>query len=381
MRIVYLYQELAFWGGADRVITEKANYLADICNYEVFMVTTCQNHPIVFPLSPNVKHIDMGINFYEQYKYPLIKRIFIYLKLIRKYRRELEKLLKSIKPDITITTLCKDLDVITSIKDGSFKIAEAHLAKEFVRDLHIYKRKSLPYKIMGKILSCRTNRAIKKLDGFVVLSNSDAYNWREIREATVIPNSLPFYPSETSKCEHKKIISIGRLEEQKGYDMLIKAWSIVHHKHLDWEINIFGKGTLKKRLDIEIEKEGITNSFIIKEPVQNIVEKYIESSFYVMSSRFEGFGMVLIEAMACGLPVISFDCPDGPSDIISDNEDGILVKNGNIEELAEKICFLIENDEIRRKMGEAARKNVKRYMPDVVMQEWILLFKSLNNAK
>lgn len=377
MKIVYLYQELAFWSGADRVITEKANYFADVCNYEVYMITTCQKHPMVFPLSPKVKHIDIGIDFHEQYKYSLYKRFFIYFKLIHKYKKNLTKILTSIKPDFTITTLCKDMDIITSIQDGSKKIAEAHLAKEFVRDLHLYKKKNILYKITGVILNYRTNKVIKKLDGFVVLSTKDAKNWEKVRKATIIPNSLPFYPTESSKCENKKIISVGRLEDQKGYDMLIKAWDIIAKKYPGWTIHIYGDGSLKNKLTDEINQRGLSSSLKIENPTPDIINKYIDSSIYVMSSRFEGFGMVLIEAMSCGLPVISFDCPDGPSEIITNNKDGILVENGNINELAEKISYLIENENSRKRMGIAAKENTKRYLPYFVMQKWISLFNSL----
>ena len=260
------------------------------------------------------------------------------------------------------------------------KIAEAHLARKYVRDLHLFQQKNILYRILGRVLTFRLNQTIKKLDAFVVLTQNDANNWKRIREASVIPNSLPFYPLQTSNCLSKEIISIGRLENQKGYDLLLKAWKIVTQKHPEWIIRVFGIGTLYEKFNKEILENELSETFIIEKPVQNIVDKYIDSSFYVMSSRYEGFGMVLIEAMACGLPVISFDCPDGPSDIISDNEDGLLVKNGSIEELAKKICILIENDDIRKKMGLAARKNVKRYMPNTVMQKWITLFESLNRT-
>jgi len=122
-------------------------------------------------------------------------------------------------------------------------------------------------------------------------------------------------------------------------------------------------------------------SFLMLEPVANIADKYAESSIYVMSSRYEGFGMALIESMACGTPVISFDCPNGPADIIHDGEDGLLAEPGNIAQLAEKVCYLIENEEKRFQMGNVAREKVKSYLPEPIMQRWIDLFETLINNK
>jgi len=172
---------------------------------------------------------------------------------------------------------------------------------------------------------------------------------------------------------------VGRFYAQKGFDMLIEAWGIVAEKYPEWQLNIYGNGEFKDQLNAQIKEKGLTSSITLKDPVSNIVDKYTESSAYVMSSRFEGFGMVLIEAMACGLPVISFDCPDGPSDIIKDGEDGLLVENGNISKLADSILKLIENEDLRIRMGQKARENVKRYNHDIIMQKWVELFHTLKH--
>lgn len=291
----------------------------------------------------------------------------------------MEELLKFLKLDFTISAISREIDFLTSIDDGSIKIVEAHVSKIFLRNLHLMKNKNILYQITRYIWTKRLESAIKEFAALIVLTTDDAKHWENIKKAIVIPNSLPFYPDKTSNCESKKIISVGRLNEQKGYNMLLKAWQNIAPIHPEWSIHIYGNGELKGELLKEIESKRLSNSFFIEEPVTNITDKYSESSFYVMSSRFEGFGMVLIEAMACGLPTISFDCPNGPADIIANNEDGYLVTNGNIAELAEKINYLIENEETRKSMGIKARENVKRYLPDKVISKWIELFESLKN--
>lgn len=377
-KIVYLYPALDTVGGADRVITEKANYLAERCNCEVYIITAHQNgKPLHFPLSPKVKHIDLGIDFTKQYAHSFLVRSLIYLRLVRRYRSKLSETLRGLRADITITTISRDIDFLYKLKDGSKKVAEAHIAKPYIRNIHLMLESKGVYRIAGKIWTRKLEKAIKRFDALVVLTERDANSWNGIKKAVVIPNSLPFYPERSSACTEKKIISVGRLNEQKGYDMLIEAWEIVHNEHPDWTLTLYGNGELRGKLDALIDTKAFGNTFIISEPVKNIPDKYLESSIYVMSSRFEGFGMVLAEAMACGVPCISFDCPHGPADVIKDGEDGILVENGNIRLLADRINYLIEHKEERIRMGSLARKNIGRYAPGLVMEKWLDLFGKL----
>lgn len=378
MKIVYIYPALSTVGGADRIITEKANYFADIHGYEVYIITTHQNGiQIYFPLSPKVNHIDLDINFNKQYNHSFFMRGWIYFKLLRKYKEKLSKALFSLRPDFTITTISRDIDFLTSIKDGSIKIAEAHNAKPFLRNLHLMRKRSFPYRIVSKVWTKRMEKAISKFSALVVLTEKDMKDWEGIIEATVIPNSVAFYPNSVSTCKNKQIISVGRLTEQKGYDLLLNAWGEIAKKYFEWKLIIYGEGEEHNKLKKEIKKLNLQNSVIIKEPVSNIMDKYLDSSFYVLSSRFEGFGLVLIEAMACGLPCIAFNCPNGPADIIKNGEDGILVKNGDIKALTKAMEHLICNPNIREQMGKMARLNVQRYNPEIIMQKWISLFESL----
>ena len=158
---------------------------------------------------------------------------------------------------------------------------------------------------------------------------------------------------------------------------MIEAWESVSKRHPDWTLNVYGEGEDEGRLREIIAGKGLERSFVIHKPTKNIMEKYLESSIYAMSSRFEGFGMVLIEAMACGVPCVSFDCPYGPADVIKDGEDGFIVRYLDSKELADKICFLIENEETRKLMGRKARENIRRYSRETVMRKWTDLFEKV----
>jgi glycosyltransferase involved in cell wall biosynthesis len=164
------------------------------------------------------------------------------------------------------------------------------------------------------------------------------------------------------------------LNEQKGYEYLIDAWTIVHRRHPDWILNVYGSGEMYDDLLSRIRKNGITDSLIINDPTSDIVSKYLECSFYIMSSRFEGFPMVLLEAMSCGLPCVSFDCPTGARDIIEDEYNGYLVEYLKVENLADRICDMIEDVDLRKEMGKHSKESVMSYLPEKIMKSWVSLF-------
>lgn len=382
MKIAYIYTALTSFGGVDRILTIKANYFAEQLGYEVYIITNSQaGRPPVFPLSPKVRHIDLDTDFDEQYHYGIIKRYFCYRRLMKQYRQRLETALYEIKPDIVLTTCGRDLDFLTEIKDGSKKIGESHIAKQYCRNFHLMEAKGGIYKIVAKYWRRKQEKSIAKLDALVVLTNHDAESWNKVKKATVIPNPISITATNISTCTNKRIISVGRLSEQKGFDMLIEAWEIVARKHTDWTLEIYGEGELKKELEGLISKKNLNATLHLCGKTKDIAEKYAESSIYVMSSRFEGFGLVLVEAMSSGMPCVSFDCPHGPSDIIRNNEDGILVENGNIKKLAESIIYLIENESERTRMGKQAIMSSQRYCTQKIMQKWAELFKKLKNKE
>ena len=377
MKIFYIYTALLTKGGADRVLTEKANWLAEH-GYEITIITDTQMGRVpVFPLSSKVKLHDLAIDFSQEYKHSLPLRIWWYFKLMRQYKERLKDYLFQERPDIVITTLGRDLDFLTDINDGSIKIGESHIARHFSRNFHLLEQRGGVYWLLAKYGRWKQENSVRKLDGLVLLTKLDAIDWGNATNIYIIPNALPFYPLESSSCKNPKAICVGRLNEQKGIEYLIDAWNLVNRAHPDWFLNIYGSGEIKEKLQNRINQYHLSTTIFINDPTDDIINKYLDSSIYIMSSRFEGFGMVLLEAMSCGVPCISFDCPYGPSDIIRNGEDGILVEYLNTKALADNICKLIENPKLRKEMGAKAKKNIARFSRENVMRQWTDLFKEL----
>jgi glycosyltransferase involved in cell wall biosynthesis len=213
-------------------------------------------------------------------------------------------------------------------------------------------------------------------DKFVVLTQDNLNEWN-LPNTVVIPNPLSFYPENQSSLTNKTVIAVGKHTYQKGFDRLLHSWAAILQTQPDWILEIYGKADEKQRLYQLAKQLQIDNSVRFFEPVPDIATRFLHASIFAFSSRFEGFGMVLIEAMACGVPCVSYDCPCGPSDIIRSGEDGFLVSNNDTVAFTQQLLQLIENRELRLKMGAQAKINVKRYLPEVVVKQWDELFKSL----
>ncbi len=378
LKIVYCIPSLHYSGGMERVLSLKANYFAEVYGYEITIILTDgkMENPF-YELSSLVKIINLNINFDELHDKSFFNKIILYVKKQRIYKKKLKECIFNIRPNFTISMLRRDINFINSINDGSLKIGEIHINKINFRDfagenLFYLIKKTIAYFWMKQLIN-----QLKKLDRFITLTEEDKMLWTELKNVQTINNPLSFFPDRISQCENKQIIAAGRYVPQKGFDLLIEAWSLVEKKHPDWKLLIFGDGD-RKLLENILNKNNLQNCYL-KHSTNDIASEFINSSIYVLSSRFEGFGMVIIEAMACGVPPIAFDCPCGPKDIINNFKDGILVKSEDIKELADKICFLIENEDIRKEMGINARKNAERFKIEHIAEQWKLLFEELIN--
>lgn len=377
MKIVYVVGGLLAPNGMSSVLSSKINYLAEHTDYEIYMILTEKaGHPWYYQIHPKVQWVNFNINFDELDTMPLYKKVFCYALKQRKYKKMFTDYLMQIRPDITVSTVRREINFINDIPDGSKKIGEIHFNKSNYRNIHLPFVPSFVNTYLSDRWMGRLQRQIAKLDRFVVLTKKDAVNWKGLDNLTVIPNFISHLPSDVSTCTNKKAIAVGRYDPVKGFDLLIEAWRMVYQHHPDWQLYIYGAGNRDAWQSIA-NAYGMASVVHCEGPMSDIEKKYVESSFLVLSSRNEGFGLVMVEAMAAGLPVVAFDCPCGPSDIITPQEDGILVENGNVKKLGEAICCLIDNPTMRQRYGVKARENANRFSQGDVMSLWIHLFEQI----
>ena len=264
-------------------------------------------------------------------------------------------------------------DLVCGIRCRALKVVESHEARIFTMSDKGLSRGFLS-RLFMRYYKYRYFRRIEcKADVVVTLTHGDAKEWQRARSIEVIPNFTMMEMPRVSSCDSKKVIAVGRLEWQKGFDRLVEAWQTVERRHPDWQLSIYGTGTLRESLERQIQELAL-RQVVIHDFTPSIAEAYAESSVFVLSSRFEGFGLVLIEAMKAGLPCVTFDCPFGPSDVVVDGECGFVVADGDIPQLARRLCQLIEDDKLRKQLSKAALERVKVFDVDVVMQQWKTLF-------
>ena len=376
-KIVYCTPALYSAGGTERVVSVKANYFADVLGYDVtIIVTEGKNGNSFFPLSDKVKVINLGLNFEELWNISFVKKVLLYLKKQRKYKKLLTNELLRIRPDITITTLRREINFINEIPDGSIKIGEQHLSRTNYRKIDA--RFSKFYEIsFFRWWKDRVVTSLTKLDRLVVLTSDAASEWPEIPNITMIPDPLPIKVSNCSPLSAKRVITIGRYSYEKGYDLLLKVWSIVEKRSTDWQLDIFAMGDPTPYIKIMDELSIDKKRCHLNSSVVDVENEFVNSSILVQPSRTEGFGMVLVEAMACGLPVISFDCENGPRSIINDGEDGFLISPLDVESFADRLVQLMNDDKLRKVIGENGQRKSQLYQIDSVGRQWKQLFDEL----
>lgn len=381
MKIVYCTPSIYIAGGVERVLALKANYFAERFGYDITIILTdgAGKQPY-YPLSDKVKVINLDIGFEELWTCSFIKKVFVYLRKQRLFKRKLRTELMRLCPDITVSMLRREINFITDIKDGSRKIGELHVNKANYRnfnesDSNMFKR------LFARFWMASLVSKLKRLDRFVVLTDEDLKEWHGLDYVASIPDPLSFTPSGRSNLTRKRVIAVGRYCHEKGFDLLLKAWSKVEKECTDWELAIFGMGEREpyERLTDEL---GIDRSRCrLNGSTRDIEREYTDSALFVLSSRFEGFGMVLVEAMACGLPAVAFDGACGPRSIISHGEDGLLVPAENTDKLADAMVQLMKSPERIKQMADKAVVKSQQYDIDIIAGKWRALFEDVYNKK
>lgn len=373
MRIVHIYNEFATYGGVQRIFCDRMNELVRL-GYDVTLITFEQgdqeDNP-AYVLSPAIRRIKLYHPFYLRFRRSVFSRAAFLARTKASLEAELTECLSQINPDVVCTNYdhCTLRAVLRSTPDA------CHILES-----HNYRWADLVgrpwYKRLFRRIEMRWySRYVRLYDCVVALTHQDAAQWSEVQRVEVIPNMILPHPVEHHGGS-RSVLSIGRLSYQKGYDLLLRAWKRVNRQHPDWQLNIYGEGSDGESLRRQITALGMADAVHVHHASSDVHRLYDTHDFYVMSSRYEGFGLVLIEAMQHGLPCVTFDCPCGPSEIVEDGINGYLVPNGDVAALATSICRMIENPD-RRPMSAYAEQKARHYSPETIMPRWEQLFRDL----
>lgn len=371
MKLIYCHADVYNPGGMERVLLNKLRWWVRRGGFELVLVTTDQHGRSPFyDFPPEVRMIDLGINYKDDNgKNPILKTLG-YLRRRKKHRKALTELLMREKAQVVISLFPSESSFIPDIQDGSQKVLELHFNKLFRLQ---YNRKGL-LRLADRIRTKQDEKLVRRFDRFVVLTRQDAEMWGPLHNLSVIPNAA-LAPDIPHTPGHKRVIAVGRLDYQKGFDRVLDAWALLPEAlRKEWRLDIFGQGEWEEKLKRQIVTLGIGGSAAINKPTNQIFDEYAASDFLVMTSHYEGFPMVMIEAMAIGLPVVCFDFPCGPRDIIAPGLNGTIVPDGDLQAFADAMQQLMEDPEKLSNMSAQAKTISEVYSEEAVMQRWYLYF-------
>ena len=375
MKIVYVLRSVVLGGGIERVITDKANWMAEK-GHEVTLITYEQgNHPMSFSLNSQVKHIDLECRFFTIYKYPLYRRLIERYRMKRRFRKQLLVSLQSLLPDVLV--IPHNLDEFADELVGFSKYVPV------VWEFHSTSVECLGHGLIKKRQRLHTYLyRLKKCRMVICLTKCDANYWgKKHRNVISLPNPVTLCSQQTKGVlkEDGRIICVARLESVKRLDRLVYAFSLIADKYPEWHVDIYGDGSEKQIIQDLIDKMNLSSRIIINKPVKTIYEEYQKSQMLVLSSDSESFALVLVEAMSCGLPVVATDCPYGPSEIVEDGVTGLLAKM-EVQDLARKMEWMIIHEDERLDIGNKSRTAALKYEKNNVMHTWEHAYESVINS-
>ena len=358
MKILYITPRITGEGGLIRVISLKANYLSAVFGHKIHILTQNENAPLFYEFDENIVLHNMVLKGKN-------------LKLLFNYRTELKKEISLINPDLII--VCDGLKgffipwffrlkiPILFEVHGSIFNRENEIKPNFLNTIKL--NIELTFKKIATI----------KFTKIILLSEESAKEW-SLKNSRIIPNPMWFNGILASNLEAKKAIAVARHSYEKGIDRLLLIWQKVVLIHPEWTLDIYGESEGNLKYQKMAQELNIASKVNFHQPVANIIEKYQNATLCLMTSRFEGFGMVLLEAMTCGLPCIAFDCPCGPRSLVFHNENGLLIENDNINEFSESVIQLINDEGKIKHLAKNAVLSVQKYNLEDIMKQWNTLF-------
>ena len=379
MKIVLCTNSVSGFGGVELVTIAKCNAFAAIDGNEVWLIVAIHNGQLARQLDKRVHYISLGIDYYKNdWALPRIKRWRRILSYRSLEKKKLKEIIPPIHPDIFISTGYNEKKILPQIKVSPppVLVLEQHQAKNAFRYLPFIDR------MIGFLSRWEFDLFFKhRFDHIFVLSSEARKSQSRNKKVSLIPNPLIYQHNRRSALTSKTVISIGRLDKNKNTTALIRMWSVVHRTHPDWALEIYGNGPLKSALEQLIKQSDLQESMFLNGVTNDVITKLSNASIFAFSSLIESFGMVLVEAQSCGLPVVAYDCPVGPKDIITDGKDGFLLPLNDELGMAKKICLLIENEDLRQKMGAMAYINSQQYAMSVIIDKYMAIFSKLLEKK
>ena len=355
MRIVFLIQDCTTVGGTERVTCCLASEMArqghDVTLLSVFGVEgKCS-----FEMDERVKFDILADKQYNlaMSKFARLNRLFHVIGRVKRH----DDLLNA---DVVIAQ--KFFAALLAISAG-FK------RKTVIGDHY-------PYKLYREPWLTLRNMVYRKARVVVVLTESYKQDYinHGVNRVEIVENMIPIVPQNHIDSNDKVILAVGRLAKEKGFDTLIKSVAGIREKIDGWRVEICGEGEEREKLEQLIADNHLDDVIILRGLVGDVTSEYQKATFGVMSSRYEGFPMTLLEAAACGLPMVSFDCPEGPG-VVLGNGGGVLVRNQDADALGEAIVMMIEDAELRRRCSEESKNIVEKYSPENIYNQWMQIIK------
>jgi len=361
MKILYIAPDITDSGGISRVVSLKTNYLVTHMDYEISIlsVNDCLSKRF-YDFNPNIKW----------YNIKETENKFLFL---RNYIRFIKNTISQEKPDIIV--VCDAVlwvFIPWLVKTEIPIIFETHFSVFFEKS----KAKSIYSKLRSKLVRFFKQKTIAKFTCLITLTKEESLG-RQAKNSMVIPNPLSFKVNSKAALVNKKAMAVCMNPYVKGLDRLLLVWSRIIQNYPDWTLDIYGQW-IDNAVFIKIAEDlKISTHINFLPPTTDIQNSYNQSSLFLMTSRTEAFGMVLIEAMASGVPCVAYDCPSGPQAIIEDGENGFLIEEGNADSFIQKLELLIQDENLRIQMGANAQQSSKKYDIDGIMKKWETLFLNL----
>lgn len=362
MKICILTEYLSYIGGGERVYCNWANMWSEKLGHDVVILSLEDANSVYYELSPKVTIKSLKLRKYKYYEHPISRRLDMIFN-VRKDISAINEYFKKNKFDIVVGIATNICLLLAEIKTNCPKIGTEHTE----------------YYALVAPLRLFRNRLYPKLNYLTVLTESDCTLYKKfVHNVSVMlnPLSFPIEKNNQSSLENKTIVSVGSLSTQKNQRKMLDIFRIVREYHPDWKMQIFGEGPLRNQLETYSKQLNLSDSVSFPGAVKDIPKVLSQGSIFILTSKIEGFGLVLIEAMACGLPCVAFEAP-GPNTIIQNGENGFLVKQGDIDVFAQKICKLIENKHLRNEMAINAILSIKKYSLESCCEAWDKLFTKL----